>query len=205
MTKQLGSDAEPTRHGVSRRQILRNASLGAAAMISLPAVARPPTFIATAGGQYMEIEPREDVSAIMIRDFAGKGRSFSQYRGRPALVAFWASWCPPCLWELPILHRLQQRSADLGFSVIPISLDQDVERAKHFMRRLKLSGFVSFSDPKGLIASGPKSATQTPFQLYGMPMSYILDPQMRTAGHLAGAADWSSAEAIALLGYYSKI
>ena len=186
-----------------RRQIIRGLALGAASMFSMPAEARPPTFISTAGGQYMEIEPREDVSAIVIRDLAGKAWPLSQYRGRPALVAFWATWCPPCIWEIPILHRLQQRSAELGFAVIPISLDKDVDRARQFIRRLKLQGFASFADPDGVVASGPKSTTQTPFQLYGMPMSYLVDPHVRTAGHLAGAADWSSPDAIRLIDHYS--
>lgn len=151
----------------------------------------------------MELDPREDVSAIQVSDFAGRSRRLAAYRGKPALVAFWASWCPPCAVELPILKALQSRERELGISVVPISLDREPSRAKRFIERLGLSGFSSFIDKDAKVASGPKSDVQTPFALYGMPMTYILDAKCRTAGHLAGAADWSTPEAIRLIRHFA--
>ncbi len=199
---------EPASPILHRRQVLLGSLRlgGSAGLISLlapRALAAPPPFVSEAGGQFIELDPREDVSAISLKDFSGRTRQLASYRGRPCLVAFWASWCPPCLRELPILHRLQQRR-DLGFAVIPVSIDRDAAKAQRLIDRLGLRGFTSFIDREGLVASGPKSQLQTPFQLYGMPMSYIVDAKGRTAGHLAGAADWSTPDAIRLMQHFAR-
>ncbi|MGO4816771.1 hypothetical protein AB4156_45515, partial [Cupriavidus sp. 2MCAB6] len=76
--------------------------------------------------------------------------------------------------------------------------------ARRLIDRLGLRGFASFIDRDGLVASGPKSQVQTPFQLYGMPMSYVVDARGRTAGHLAGAADWGTPEAIRFMHYFAR-
>ncbi|MGO4739859.1 TlpA disulfide reductase family protein [Bosea sp. 2KB_26] len=204
----IRQDSRPASPILHRRQVLLGSLLlgGSAGAISLlppRALAAPPPFVTEAGGQFIELDPREDVSAISLTDFNGRTRSFASYRGRPCLVAFWASWCPPCLRELPILHRLQQRR-DLGFAVVPVSIDRDAAAAQRLIDRLGLGGFASFIDRDGRVASGPKSQMQTPFQLYGMPMSYVVDARGRTAGHLAGAADWGTPEAIRFMHYFAR-
>lgn len=100
--------------------------------------------------------------------------------------------------------RLIARRRDPGFSVVPVSIDSDAAAAQRFIDRLGLRGFASFIDREGLVASGPKSQAQTPFQLYGMPMSYIVDAEGRTAGHLTGAADWSTQDAIRLMHHFAR-
>jgi thiol-disulfide isomerase/thioredoxin len=197
------SEHRPAGQGaIMRRTLLLAAASTLAPLPASRALAAPPPF-RTRGGQFIELDPREDVAGMVLEDFAGKRTPLRRYRGRPALLAFWASWCPPCLRELPILHRLQQREAELGFSVLPVSLDREVAKARRFIDRLGLRGFRSFIDTDGLVASGPKSLIQTPFQLYGMPMSYVLDAEMRTAGHLSGEADWSTPEALRLIRYFA--
>lgn len=198
----------PTSPILHRRQVLRGSlllgsSVGLISLSAAQALAAPPPFVTEAGGQFIELDPREDVSAISLKDFNGRSRQLASYRGRPCLVAFWASWCPPCLGELPILHRLQQ-GRELGFAVVPVSIDHDVAAAQRLIDRLGLRGFASFIDREGLVASGPKSRVQTPFQLYGMPMSYVVDAAGKTAGHLAGAADWSTPDAIRLMQHFAR-
>ena len=139
--------SRPASSILHRRQVLLGSSAGLISLLAPPVLAAPPPFVTEAGGQFIELDPREDVSAISLRDFSGRSRPLASYRGRPCLVAFWASWCPPCLGELPILHRLQQRR-DLGFAVVPVSIDSDAARAQRFIDRLGLRGFASFIDAK---------------------------------------------------------
>lgn len=186
----------------SRRDLVLTSSawLGLAPLSGFSALAASPSLMA-GGSQFTELEPREDVSSVVVTDFAGKKRALAEFRGKPILVAFWASWCPPCLHELPILHRLQLERG-LGFSVVPISLDRDIANASRFIARLGLQGFRSYIDSAGIVISGPKSAVQTAFQLYGMPMSYIVDATGRAASYLTGAVDWSTPEAKRLMAHY---
>jgi thiol-disulfide isomerase/thioredoxin len=164
---------------------------------------QPPPF-GTPHAQFTALDPREAVGQIDLRGLDGTRRGLSSYRGKAVLLAFWASWCPPCRRELPILHRLQMQAKREAFAVVPVSLDRDAATASAYLRRLGLAGFASFIDTEGEVASGPKSTIATPFPLYGMPMSYVIDAQGRSVGYLTGEADWSSPEALALLRFYAR-
>ncbi|MDZ4365425.1 MAG: TlpA disulfide reductase family protein [Afipia sp.] len=163
----------------------------------------PPPF-GTPHAQFTVLDPRENASHIVLRDLAGARRTLSSYRGKAVLLAFWASWCPPCRRELPILHRLQMQAKNELFVVVPVSLDRDAATASAYLRRLGLNGFSSFIDTDGEVASGPKSKVATPFPLYGMPMSYVIDAKGRSGGYLTGEADWGTPEALTLLRFYAK-
>ena len=190
----------------------RAAILGPAATLLSPILATaaraapepyPPPF-GTLHAQFTVLDPREEAGHIALRDLAGARRTLASYRGKAVLLAFWASWCPPCRRELPILHRLQMQAKNQAFVVVPVSLDRDAATATAYIRRLGLNGFSSFIDTEGEVASGPKSKVATPFPLYGMPMSYVIDARGRSGGYLTGEADWSAPEAIALLRFYAN-
>lgn len=198
--RDMNTTARPA-HPTRRRLLLGGAALAAASAPPTAVASGPPSLVSGSGAPFIMLEPREDVSDVMLSDFAGRKQALGRFRGQPVLVAFWASWCPPCLRELPILHRLQQHN-DLGFRIVPVSIDRDAALAHRFIRRLGLEAFRSYHDGSGTVASGPRSSTQTTFQLYGMPMSYVIDPQGRAAGYIAGAMDWSTSEAARLMAYY---
>lgn len=181
-----------------RRDVLLGGSLALVSTGSMPARSASPHF-STNGAQFVELDPREAVSDMRLKGLNGRNSMLGSFRGQAVLLAFWASWCPPCRRELPILHRLQAKSRELGFAVLPVSLDRDAATARRFIERLGLNGLSSFIDTTGDVASGPQSRMQTPFQLYGMPVSYIIDAEGRSAGYLVGEADWSAPEAIRLL------
>lgn len=193
----------------TRRQLLRASAAAFVATKLIPGAAaqsRPPAF-GGSYGQFVEIEPREDVGHVALTGFDGRRRPLSSYRGRSVLLSFWASWCAPCRRELPTLHELGVRAKRNreSFAVVPVSLDRDAVTARGFLDRLHLATLHSFIDTEGEVASGPKSKIATPFPLYGLPMSYIIDAQGRSAGYLVGDADWSNTEATNLLRYYINI
>ncbi|AOG07134.1 TlpA disulfide reductase family protein [Bosea sp. RAC05] len=163
----------------------------------------PPPF-STHHAQFTVLDPREEAGHIPLRDLEGRRRTLAAYRGKAVLLAFWASWCPPCRRELPILHRLQNQAKSEPFVVVPVSLDRDAGTAAAYLRRLRLDGLLSFIDTEGEVASGPKSKVAPPFPLYGMPMSYVIDASGRSGGYLTGEADWSAPDALALLHFYAR-
>lgn len=189
---------------MNRRHIWRG--LGAA-MLAKPfdAYARSgdPPFFRGYHGPFVQVEPRVDVSAVKLRRLDGVEKSLSSYRGKAMLVSFWASWCPPCRRELPILAGLQARSAQDRFVILPVSVDSDPAKANAFIQRLRLTRFESFIDQTGILASGPNSTMPAPFKLYGMPISYIIAHDGRLAGYVVGEAQWDSDAALALLRSYA--
>lgn len=184
----------------TRREALAAALLSPLA--ATPATARQPPRFTGPSSQFVQIDPPEDAGSLVITDLSGKTRPLSAYRGKAVLLNFWASWCPPCRRELPILRRLQARAAREPFVVVPVSLDKSVATVRTYLDRLGLADLASFIDAEGTVASGPKSAQPTPFPLYGMPMTYLLDREARSVGYLVGEADWNSPEGIELLRFY---
>jgi peroxiredoxin len=105
---------------------------------------------------------------IALPDTAQKPFKLSDLRGKVVLLDFWASWCEPCLRELPELEKLHKQLASRGVVVIGVNIDRERKNADELLARLKLS-FTNVFDPKGVVA-----------ELYDppkMPTSYVVDQQ----------------------------
>lgn len=185
----------------TRRQALAMTLL--APTLVTPAAARPPRF-AGPSSQFVQLDPPEEAGSLLLTDLAGRRKPLSAYRGKAVLLNFWASWCPPCRRELPILQRLQAKAAREPFVVLPVSLDKSVATVRAYLDRLGLGDLSTFIDATGTVASGPKSTRPTPFPLYGMPMTYVLDREARSVGYLVGEADWNAPEGLELLRFYAR-
>jgi thiol-disulfide isomerase/thioredoxin len=186
----------------TRRALLRQGA--AFALLAGAAEAREAPLFRTAQGQFVFVEPRADVSAVQLGGLGGPGRAIASWRGKALLVAFWASWCPPCRRELPILAGLQAEARHEAFDIAPVALDHDPAQARRFLAALGLQRLASFEDSAGTVASGPGSERLTPFRLYGMPIAYLVDRESRLVGYLAGEADWASPPGRALLRHFGR-
>lgn len=130
---------------------------------------------------------------IPLTDTQGNPHSLNEFRGKLVLVNFWATWCPPCLMEMPWLNRLYAAYRDKGFVVVAISIDaQGPEYVRKYMTDKRFR-FPAFSDPHGI-------RTGVPFGLVGLPTSYLIAPGGELLGSIVGARDWAGPEAIALIG-----
>jgi thiol-disulfide isomerase/thioredoxin len=199
---------------LARRAVLGGVleALAAAAVPSFPALARselalsegPPLF-ATARHQFTILQPARIVPPVPITRLDGSTTTFDSFRGKVVLVNFWATWCPACRIELPLLDQLQQTAGGKDLQVIAISLDRGGgPTVAPFVRDLKLRHVGIYLDPEGRIArAGNDDNPAIPFGRFGMPISYVIDPAGRMAGYLAGEADWMSDAARNLLGYYA--
>ncbi len=136
------------------------------------------------------LEPATD-RVFQTRD--GDGARLADFRGRVVVVNLWATWCAPCLTEMPTLAALATAYADQpDFEVLPISVDvaDQRERAIVFMDGQPPLPF--YNDP----------TFQLPFAFGargGMPQTILLDRQGRVRATLTGGADWSGPEARALI------
>ena len=116
------------------------------------------------------------------------GVSLEDFRGKVVLLNFWATWCPPCVYEMPSLDALQGLLGGEGLAVLTVSVDrQGLSIVKPFLRDLAVQHLKAYLDPRGSLAAD--------FGVTAMPTSYVIDAQGRIVGALRGAAAWDSPEA----------
>lgn len=189
--------------------ITRRAVLATAAAASLPRTAAaeddPPPLFAT-GGQYTIIWPPRLVRSTPISTAAGDTIDLSRFDGCVVLLNFWATWCAPCVREMPSLDRLAAGTADGDIAVVPVSIEKDgCTRAVSFYRDHRLAHLDIYCGIDGRTwYRNAADATGAAFALYGLPMSYVIDRKGRARGYVTGAADWASNDAEALLLYYVR-
>ena len=104
-------------------------------------------------------------------------RSLDDYRGQVVVMNFWASWCPPCIDELPLLERTQKRISPQGATVLGINYKDLPEKAQSFERRFKLS-YPSLRDRDGEYAEDYGSRA--------FPETFVIDRQGRIAAKRRG-------------------
>jgi thiol-disulfide isomerase/thioredoxin len=181
--------------------------MGATASLAMPAragAAGPPPF-ATVRHQFTEVRGARPVPAVPIPRLGGGALDLASLRGKVVLVNFWATWCPACRTELPILDRLAE-SGLAELAVVAITTDRDRSLVAPFVRKLKLRHLTIGFDPGGLVArAGASDNVDTPFALYGMPISFLVGVTGQVEGYLTGEADWLSPEARRLFDYYANV
>lgn len=128
---------------------------------------------------------------ISFLDPGGQERFWQDFRGKYLLVNFWATWCAPCVTELPSLEKLRGRFADNGLEVIAVSLDKQRphDEIKGFLSYRSIGDFAAYFDHSGMM--------ERQLALRGIPTSYLLDPEGNVLTIFEGDADWNSPPAIA--------
>ncbi len=125
---------------------------------------------------------------FMLENLSGNSVRLEQFRGDYILLNFWATWCAPCVKEMPSMELLQQHYKDKGIQIVAISLDNDLEaKVAAFAARLKLT-FPILLDPDGKV-SGPYGAN-------ALPSTFILNPEGQVVAAAKGERDWYGDEAI---------
>jgi thiol-disulfide isomerase/thioredoxin len=185
--------------GISRRAAIS----GFACVAASSASAAPPPPLRTNSSQFIEMRPLKAPPPMRIARIDGGLTDLGSLRGKVVLLSFWASWCPPCRRELPMLERLQQLVDPKSLEVVAVSIDEGGKPAvEAFLKRANVTRLRPYLDPRGEAASRVDQDIPAPFILFGLPISYLIDRQGRVAGYITGEADWTAADGLALLKYY---
>lgn len=165
-----------------RRYILS----GALAAFALPARA------AGAMERFKKAETPRALPDIEFQDANDKPLRLAQFRGKALLINFWATWCVPCVKEMPSLDRLQAAFPKDKFLVLPLSIDSTTRpKVAPFYKDKKLAHLGIYFD------KGRKAMQGLDVAL--LPTSILVDAAGRELGRLEGDADWDMPEGIALM------
>ena len=140
-----------------------------------------------------EVGAREAVRPFRLTGGDGKSIPFEQFKGQVVILSFWASWCTPCLLEMPTLADVEKEFEGRGLKVVAVSVDEDDggrTSARDFWKS-KAVAFPTFFDLDRKL--------QGQFKVDMLPSNLVFDRAGRVAFKSFGANDWSSAQTLDLL------
>jgi thiol-disulfide isomerase/thioredoxin len=145
--------------------------------------------------QFIPADPPRPAPEIAFADGEGKRLSLADFRGRVVLVNLWATWCEPCIREMPSLERLQTMLPAQDLAIVLVSQDRGGDRVvAPFLEKLGLAKLKSYLDPQSSVGRA--------FQVRGLPTSILIDRDGNELGRVEGALSWDGAPAQALLRWY---
>ena len=169
--------------------------LALALVAGRPALADRPPVGDLFGDAFTWLEPPTPAPDATFLDAEEGETSLRAFRGRVVLLNFWATWCAPCIREMPSLDRLQAKLGGEGLTVVAVSEDfKGREVVAPFFERLGLANLVAYLDPDGILASAVGVA--------GLPTTLLIDRDGRAIGGLEGPAEWDSDEALRFIRHF---
>jgi thiol-disulfide isomerase/thioredoxin len=156
--------------------------------VDLPGEART----ATPTRQERRLEPwrgNPQAPPLALPDLAGKTHDLEDYEGQVVLINFWASWCPPCVHEMPSMQRLEDRFEGRPFRILAVNLGEDEETVHAFLGRIGVD-FTILMDPAGRALRD--------WNVLAYPTSYVIGRHGDIRYALFGAIEWMEPEVITL-------
>ncbi len=131
-------------------------------------------------------------SEVTFADPDGGEHSLADYEGKVVLLNFWATWCTPCLKEMPSLDRLQAELGGDDFAVVPVATSRNpLPAINRFFERAEIANLPILLDPDRSLAAE--------FGAFSLPLTVILNAEGQEIGRLTGDAEWDNEAALAIL------
>ena len=142
-------------------------------------------------GEFIPATPPQPAPEVDFSDADGKPVSLADFKGNPVVVNLWATWCQPCLKEMPSLDRLQS-SLEGRLAVAAVSEDRaGAKQVGPFVAAMGLQNLKIYLDSKSDVGHA--------FNVRGLPTSILIDARGRVVGRVEGAVEWDSATMTAVL------
>lgn len=135
-----------------------------------------------------QIKPGMTAPVFALSNLTGKQISLSDFRGKVLIVNFWASWCPPCIEEMPSLQSLYINLQGRPFELIAVNIDEKEFEPRNIAKKLGLS-FQILLDPL--------QKTTKQYNLTGVPETYIIDKNGIVSNKIIGPQNWTDPKVIA--------
>ena len=147
---------------------------------------------------FNQLKPKEGYLApkFTLRNLRGNLEGLDDHAGKVIVVNFWATWCAPCVKEMPSFETLYRRFRSQGLTVLAVSLDKDRSaKVQEFVDKYKLS-FPVLLDTEGV--------AEKLYPSFTIPFTYVIDKQGRVAARIDGPKDWESSETFKAIEYLLK-
>ena len=146
--------------------------------------------VAFAGGSLQPFENDGSTPDFSLPDIKDTIHTLADDRGKVVAVNFWASWCPPCIKEMPGMQRLQNMLDDEPFVMLPINVGEQKYRVWKFVK------LINFTLPVPL---DTQSVTFADWDVSVLPTSFLLDKEGRVRYRAQGDLEWDSEEVVSII------
>lgn len=119
---------------------------------------------------------------LVLNDLQNNLINLQAMKGQVVLVNFWASWCPPCVHEMPSMQRLQNRFSAKGFTILGVNMAEDEKTVRHFLSTKVEVQFPILFDRDGTALKN--------WGVFAFPTSYLIDKKGKIRYAIFGAVDW---------------
>ncbi len=136
------------------------------------------------------VEGSPTAPPLSLTDIDGREWRLEGLRGEVVLLNFWATWCPPCVEEIPSLGRLGHRLSGKPFRVISVDVGQEAAEVRRFLDMVP-AAFPVLLDPDGSVTG--------PWKIRAFPTSFLIDSQGRLRYGYFGALEWDSDEVVEVI------
>ena len=135
----------------------------------------------------------EALPDFTLSDMGGKTHTLSSYRGKVVMVNFWATYCGPCIKEIPSMARLKQKLGEKSFEILAIDMAEEQADVTAFMQRHKITvNFPILLDVEGSVIEQ--------WMVSAVPTTFLVDPQGTIRYALYGGLEWDNDEVVATIG-----
>lgn len=140
-------------------------------------------------------EPAGEV--VGFQDASGKTLFLHDFKGKPVLINLWATWCAPCIQEMPSLAKLQQDYASQGLVVLALSEDETLNLATDYYKKAGITNLTPYFDKE--------HAVYVALNTQGLPTSAIISAHGQILQRIEGPVDWQSPKVHALIDAVIKL
>lgn len=122
---------------------------------------------------------------LELKDLNGRPHKLQDYRGKVVMVQFWATYCAPCLKEMPSMVRLEKKLAGKPFTILAVNMGETDKEVRDFLAKMKVD-FTVLMDGEGNALGD--------WKVFVAPSSFVLDPQGELRFTVQGGVEWDDAD-----------
>ena len=131
----------------------------------------------------IELKHKPPAPEFVLPDMQNKNHRLSDYIGEPVIVTFWATWCPPCIKELPSFNRASAKLKDDGIKLLGININEDIQTIESFELQYPIDFTVLRDETSGQLEV---------WNMTGLPTTFILDADGRVVYQAMGEREWDN-------------
>ncbi|TKB46571.1 redoxin domain-containing protein [Ferrimonas sediminicola] len=144
--------------------------------------------------RFVQLTFPQELDNIEVKDLEGQPIPLSRYKGKVVVLNLWATWCPPCVRELPSLARFRSKLEQQGAVVVPVAIDHDPAVVAPFLKELGLESFSTMYDTTNAVGQ------VLPTDL--VPATFILNEQGQLVAFVRSFVDWDNPKVQQLIEKY---